>query len=1060
MKRVVLTLIVLFIAFSSYSQSVLVGKVVDAHSQAPLNGVVVNTSKGTIITSAQGEFEMSIPDSVSFTHVGYIGQSLYLSGFDHVIVELIPEEVSIAEVVVTTGYQSLPKERATGSFEIINSEVLESRVSTNIIERLDGIVPSVLFDKREISNNPVSIRGFSTILADSGPLIVVDNFPYDGDINNINPNDVESVSVLKDASATSIWGARASNGVIVITTKKGKLGSPLKVNFNSNLTVGNIPDLYYVSDMSSEEYIDLEEFLFEQGYYRNQEISVSQPALSPVVELLIQKRDNPSMSAEIDRQINDLKKKDIREDFKRYVYQKSVNQQYSFDISGGGEKSAFVFGVGYDDNVGNLDQKYSRLNLKMNSFFNPIKNLDVNVGINYTNSGSTLAKEGIDNMSFGSGKNLLPYQSLVDEFGNPAEVTKNYRKIFKETAEEKGLLDWSYYPLLDNENRDYKSKNRHLLFNADVSYTFFEDFTMKVLYQHATNLNNIRNRRKLETFYVRDFINRYTSVDGETGELSRGIPVGDFLDFTNGEMRANTLRAQLNYEKKWGVSELDVLTGLEYKDHRTESNYGIKHGYDDAILAVSPVNYDEYFPLYTGGSARVSASSGVSSLINRLRSFYFNAGYSYNKKYLLSLSARQDGSNIFGVKTNQKFIPLWSVGLAWIVSNENIAQLDFLRYLKLRMTYGYSGNMDNSLSAYTSLLYSQSSNLAQVPYVSIQSPPNPELRWEKTGVFNLGVDFETKSGRLGGSLEYYSKRSKDLLGFKALDQTTGALSPSTSKFQQKVNSANMKGSGVDLNIFVNNLNSSIKWRTDYLFSWNKSEVTKYLNEITDLRQYLSRGQSIQPVVGRPLYAIVTYPFAGLDPENGDPQGYLNGEVSKDYLNIFRSTPPEELDFHGSALPTIFGGIRNTFTWKNVSLSANITYRFNYYFARNTIFYPDLIGNYRGHGDYGKRWQKPGDELITDVPSFVYPLNNNRDQFYNSSSPLVEKGDHIRLQDIKVSYSLPLSYFRKTGFQEISPFIYMNNIGIIWRSNNHGLDPDNNNKMPIPFTFSFGVKLSL
>ena len=270
----------------------------------------------------------------------------------------------------------------------------------------------------------------------------------------------------------------------------------------------------------------------------------------------------------------------------------------------------------------------------------------------------------------------------------------------------------------------------------------------------------------------------------------------------------------------------------------------------------------------------------------------------------------------------------------------------------------------------------------------------------------------------------------------------------------------MKGSGVDLNIFVNNLNSYIKWRTDYLFSWNKSEVTKYLNEITDLRQYLSRGQSIQPIEGRPLYAIVTYPSAGLDPENGDPLGYLNGEVSKDYLNILRSTPPEELDFHGSALPTIFGGIRNTFTWKNVSFSANITYRFNYYFARNTIFYPDLIGNYRGHGDYGKRWQKSGDELITDVPSFVYPLNNNRDQFYRASSPLVEKGDHIRLQDIKVAYRLPLSYLRKTGFQEISPFIYMNNIGIIWRSNNHGLDPDNNNKMPTPFTFSFGVKLSL
>ncbi|WP_313262747.1 SusC/RagA family TonB-linked outer membrane protein, partial [Sphingobacterium multivorum] len=311
----------------------------------PLRGASVRV-KGTEIaamTDAEGRFSIAgTADDVVLTvsYIGYQSREISAQGNDMIIrltfLSSVIDEVS----VVSTGYQTLPKERVTGSFVQLDNVILNRRVSTGILDRIEDIVPGLLFSKNNSNLNfysfqsPITIRGQSTIMGNANPLIVVDNFPYDGDINSINPNDVETITVLKDAAAASIWGSRAGNGVIVITTKKGALEQPVRVSFNSNITVGGKPDLFYQPQMTSADFIDVEKMLFSQGYYTPFETSGAGQALTPVVELLIAKRDKLISEQEADAAIESYKNYDTRNDLKKYALRNSLSQQYALSLSG------------------------------------------------------------------------------------------------------------------------------------------------------------------------------------------------------------------------------------------------------------------------------------------------------------------------------------------------------------------------------------------------------------------------------------------------------------------------------------------------------------------------------------------------------------------------------------------------------------------------------------------------------------------------------------------------------------------------------------------------------
>ncbi len=361
---------------------------------------VDGTKKGAT-TDDNGDFEIKGVDKevtlvVSF--VGYGTRKISIGGRKDLAIALHIVSLEMAQVSVTvnTGYQSLPKERATGSFTQIDNATLNQQVGSNILDRLNGVTSGVLFDYSKIPSDQkklnFNVRGLSTINGPQDPLIILDNFPYEGDLSNINPNIVESITVLKDAAAASIWGTRAGNGVIVITTKKGRFNQPVKIDFNSNIQVVQKPDLYSLPQMSSTDYIDVEEYLYNQGYFAST-LSDGHSALTPVVDILY-KRDNGLLTADqATAQIDAFRTHDVRSDFNKYFYRRAVNQQYGLNLYGGSGNISYIVSGGLDKNISELNAGYDRLNVRAENTYKPLKNLLIIAGITYTNSKSTSGRQ-------------------------------------------------------------------------------------------------------------------------------------------------------------------------------------------------------------------------------------------------------------------------------------------------------------------------------------------------------------------------------------------------------------------------------------------------------------------------------------------------------------------------------------------------------------------------------------------------------------------------------------------------------------------------------------------
>ena len=277
------------------------------------------------------------------------------------------------------------------------------------------------------------------------------------------------------------------------------------------------------------------------------------------------------------------------------------------------------------------------------------------------------------------------------------------------------------------------------------------------------------------------------------------------------------------------------------------------------------------------------------------------------------------------------------------------------------------------------------------------------------------------------------------------------------------NAATTQTRGVDLVLNTRNTKGKLLWQTNFLFTYLKDVVTSFDTKY-NATSLVNNSGSLVAVVGRPLFGIYAYKWAGLDPMNGDPTGYINGQKSKNYLSMVNA-PADSLAFKGAARPTIFGSIRNTISYKRFSLSVNIVYKLGYVYRKSStsINYQEVIGSYE-NSDYSLRWQKPGDELTTTVPSMVYPLNASRNNFYKYSEVLVEKADHIRLQDIRLDYNIDKQVWKKLPMDNLQLYIYANNLGILWKANKSGIDPDYNDnfystQIKAPVTVSIGLKTS-
>ncbi|SEM26774.1 TonB-linked outer membrane protein, SusC/RagA family [bacterium A37T11] len=1058
-RNLYLKVVTIFFAATTYICSAqtrqISGKVIDSISSTPLMGVTIQNGTQKTVSDANGLFSIALREDVAviFTILGYHRKIVVLSASDPFpVIDLQPAANLLDEVeVANTGYQKIPLERVTGSFSVINQKLLDRVVSTNVLNRIENVVPGLLFNKGDAAQtDPFLIRGRSTITADAQPLIVVDDFPYDGDIRNLNPNDFEQVSILKDAAAASIWGARAANGVIVITTKRGQFGAPTWT-FTANTSLQGRPDLNNVSIMSSADRVEWERMLFEQGYYNNAKNPTTLlNKVSPIpgaVELMIK---NP---ADLEERLSELKKQDVRDDLKKYFYQTSLKQQYNLSISGRGKDLSYLLSGGYDRNSTNLNgEQYERVSIRSQNNYQLTGKINIFAGMAYTESFQQTGENPGLNLSPTRG--LSPYVRLIGNQGEALPYYGDYRKGFLDTAGSGLLQDWVWRPYDEITLRENKSHVRDMTLNTGLEYQVLPGLDLILKYQYENQLEAGKDLHSENSYYARDMVNRFAQVSAESGSVAYPLPMGGILQENNSDLGAHQGRLQFNFMHHWGVRhEISGLAGYEIRNKVTQTSNYLLYGYRAESAAInSSVDFQHNYPSnINGNTTKIPNSQGIGKQTDHFISYFANAAYTYLKRYTLSASLRKDEANLFGVAANQKGTPLWSSGIAWRIDEEKFYSVSFLPRLKLRATYGINGNISRRSSANTTVIFLSGGDSHSFTAAQILNPPNKNLRWEKVKNWNVGIDFSSALNRVSGTIELYRKNAVDLLAEAPTDPTMGFTSI-------YANVGGMKGSGMDILLESQNIKGWFSWRSNLIFSIAKTEVTKYLMPVSSNGfTYAASGMSVMPVVGKSLYSIYSYSWAGLDPQDGDPQFFLNNSRSKDYPTIY-SLPLEDMQYNGPVQPTHFGALRNTFSLQNMELSFNISFKAGNFFRVNSIYNSGIINGSTGHGDFGKRWLKPGDELKTTVPSMIYPADPIRDQLYQYASSLVAHADEIRFDDLNISYAIDKKNLGKIRVHQARVFIYLSQLGMIWASNKAGIDPDFNNVPKEAPTFSLGLNI--
>lgn len=1079
------------------------GRIVDEHGKA-MAGATVKVQSGNrqTFTTAQGNFSIYGPrkGALVVSYLGYLTREVTLSGLDPkqpIQVSMVPGTNNLGEVnVVSTGYQDLPKERATGSFEVITKEQLQHSTDPNLLRRLEGITTSMNFNNQLVSSNSSSnasidapsplnnltIRGKNTLTSVNNnptgiPLVVIDGIASPYSIDLINPNDVESITILKDAAAASIWGSRAANGVIVVKTKRGSYERPVVVSFNANFNVTEKLDLFYNRLMSTSDFIDAEIIRFNAN-----NTSITTPVLnrpqrniSPVDEILWRQKSGQIAANQATAELDVLRKNDIRRDFTDYFLRNSFRQSYAMGISGGSKYVAYRLSMGYDKNLNNTNNSDgNRATLGYSASVRPIKNLELTGSINYVrqrtnNQAPNNRISGITNPTF------YPYTRLVDDQQNPLSIPKSYRPAWVDLFEASygsKVLSLRYVPLEDINQGYYRTNNQNLNMGLNAAYQLNKDFSVNLAYNYSVGRNEGKIFYTQNSFYMRDLINLYTNPTS----FVRNLPLGGQLQTNLGEPENQTLRGQLNFNRAWKDKHvLSAIAGMDVSEGKNVTTSNAYYGYNEDLLS-SNVNlaYNASINplLYTTSSGLTFANlpalpTPFASLKSRTISTYSNAAYTYDRRYTISGSIRRDQSSEFGMGSNKGGTPFWSTGVSWSLPNEEFYHWALVPRLQLRATYGYNGNVNPSVSSYPLIFYNDfpaSNGLLYAYPIESAGATNLQLRPEKTGVLNLGLDFGFRNNRISGSIEYYDKRTTDLL-------SQGPVDPSTGYNLLTYNTGDIHGWGTDFTLTSLNLRGrKFSWTSSFLFSYNRVKLTKlYSAGAQSAGNVIVSTGTAAYNVGYDLSRLFAYRWAGLDPVTGDPRGYLNGQVvsisntasGSNNFTAINNAPLSTARYFGSAVPVYYGSIRNSFSYGRLSVSANLLYKLGYYFRRplitGSVRYTALFSDRSLQGDeYGQRWQQLGDERLTNVPSLTLPASTSRDNFYGFSEINVEKGDHIRLQEVNFSYG----FDRKSSFiKNARLYLNISNLGVIWRANKLGIDPDTFD-YPIPRIYSFGFSTNL
>jgi len=1042
-------------------QELITGTVTDENKN-PLVGVTVlikGTRKG-VVTDYDGDYvinTLKTNDILVFSSIGFETKEIKVGDKRKINVVLKESLNELGEIIISgkqqvnSGYQVLSKAKAIGAYSSVGAEVIESKFQTNILERLEGTVSGLSLYR----GVPV-IRGTSTLNGETYPLIILDGVPYEGDLESIHPNDIENVTVLKDATAASIYGVRSANGVIIVTTKRGVVGKP-SVSYTVTYQMEPLPSRSYQNLMSSLEFIDYQVDVFNKTL-TNTRLD-SRIAMDKVNTLLFANADGLISDSELNSELNRLKGIDGYSQVEDELLNMKVTQQHNLSLRGGSETHQYALSLNYlSTGSHEKDRAVNQIGINIKNYFkfNDWFKLDVGVIGSQSSSDNNVGISGVSLL----GASRKPYQVLRDEEGNPAEW--NYLKSREEIDRliGLGLIDQSYYPLNELNQQQQIRRSPSININVGAQFKLSKNLNLELRGQTEIGNSYVKNYYKEDSYQVRGMINDATQI--VDGEIINNIPHGGQITETYSDRKSYTLRAQINYAKTFSKKhDVNVFLGGERRQAVSNSGGYTRYGYDDNNLTFSPIDEATLRERIRSteailGTYLIGSQPSYSNSDSRYISAYTSATYMYDDKLGLSASARIDESNLFGTNPKYRYRPLWSFGANYIVDTKSLS-LPWLDKLKIRATYGISGNVYDASGPEVITAVSSTPNSVGETQAYIESPPNEELRWEQTNITNIGIDYELFSNRISGSIEFYNKSTKDAIGDVASDPILGW--PNLPK-----NYASLNNKGIEFQIYSQNVNTEdFQWGSNFIFNYNVNKVTEVNDLIgTTAFRYLFFDQARK---GQELNTIYSVRYAGLD-EAGAPTVYLaDGSIESSYSDL----QLEDLIDEGTYDPPYHASLTNNITYKQFNLSFLLVY-YGGHVQRDVAagYYPtykypwELRNNLdKIHLNY---WKQPGDEEdLYKSPAIIERGASGTKGIWSYANIHVQKADYIKMRNISLGYNVPKLALEKMNLSSLKLVLDIRN-PFIWANNRNNLDPEvwsgsSSRGTPIMPTYTLGLNLN-
>ena len=1083
------------------------GKVVDEQG-GELPGVTVlilgkERNIGTM-TDADGAFSLGLPEGDVTIRLSFVGmQTLEIHtgklNLDKVhTFKLKPDSKQLEEVVVT-GYVKISKNSFTGTSVTVTADQLMSVSKTNVLGALQTFDPSFRIAENNLAgSNPNNVpelyirgrSGIGTTQLDAQslsktslknnpnlPTFIMDGFEISVQkLYDMDPSRIESITILKDAAATALYGARAMNGVVVVTTRRGAEGRPV-FRYSGNFTVQLRPTYADYDIMNSGDQMSVYAELERKGFLNSDLVNASNSGVYGKMYKMINSFDPETGKFQLEN-TREARNAFLRHyanantDWFKILFRNSLQQEHSISISGGSQRSRSYASLSFLNDEGwTVADKVRRYTANLRNDYKLAENLDLGVQLigslrDQKAPGSLSRRSNTVEGSYDRDFDINPFSyalntsrvlTCFDEAGNPEFFTRNYapfniinelqnNSIHLKMVDVKAQLELGW-EIIKGLRYEFMGAVRYV--KSDREHMITENSNMAEAYR-ADYTSTIRAKNKF----------LYKDPEHPEAEAISVLPYGGFYNRSEDQLTSYDVRNSFKYNKKFGLHDLNMIAGVQvkYADRQKFSNTGYGYQYNEGgkvtvDYRIMKMMIESNFDYYGMGTTR-----------DRFAAFYFNADYGFDSRYIFSGTVRYDGTNALGSNRSARWLPTWNVSAKWNISNEHFMEsTEWIDQLSLRGSYGLTASMNSSASASAKFVNENTKR----PYgneiesvITLEALENSELTWEKGHVLNLGIDIGLFNRRLDVIFDYWRRNSFDLIASLKNSAIGGTL-------YKYANYADMESRGYDLAIGITPIRTkNWNWKSNLTLGYTTTKITNSKNMPSIYNMINASGGNRE---GYPVGSLFSIQYKGLEHDTGVPLFINESGVIANSV-YFQSTNLDYLKYEGPIDPEYTGGWSNTFRWKDLSLNVFLTFQ-----AGNKIRLAPAFKTSYSELDamssvFFDRWMQPGDEKYTNVPSIVdvltadgfkskYPYNS-----YNYSTERVAKGDFIRLKTISLTYKVPKHYLQRTKvLSDVSLTVAGSNLWLIYADKKlNGQDPEfyNTGGVAQPLSRQFTIALNI